>query len=137
MGLNNLIKAFLPKDKVFFSLFEEIGHNLEGMAVDFQAAMEEMDYNKRNAKLAALEDWEHKNDSVTHRVFVELGQNFITPFDREDIHYLATSLDDIADYIYTSAKKIIIYNVAEPDDFMRNLAKVVHESTIVLAKAVY
>jgi len=49
---------------------------------------------------------EHVNDDYTHKIFTELGKNFITPFDREDIHYLATALDDIADYIYASAKKI-------------------------------
>ena len=50
--------------------------------------------------ITKLEDLEHANDELTHNLFTELGRNFITPFDREDIHYLATSLDDIADYIY-------------------------------------
>jgi hypothetical protein len=58
---------------------------------------------------------EHVNDDFTHTIFTELGKNFITPFDREDIHYLATSLDDIADYIYASAKKINFYRV-NPND---------------------
>ena len=46
------------------------------------------------------------NDDHTHKIFTEFGRNFITPFDREDIHTLASALDDIADYIYSSAKKI-------------------------------
>ena len=45
---------------------------------------------------------------VTHQIYVELGKNFITPFDREDIHSLATSLDDIADYIYASTRYIFL-----------------------------
>ncbi|TMO89757.1 DUF47 domain-containing protein, partial [Pseudoalteromonas sp. S3260] len=65
--------------------------------------------------LSQIEDLEHKNDDNTHRIFTELGRNFITPFDREDIHYLASSLDDIADYIFASAKKINFYSV-NPND---------------------
>ena len=94
MGLNSIIKIFLPKDKVFYSIFEQMGANLIEMGAAFRAAIEEENPTKRIQMLRALEDLEHKNDELTHKIFVELGQNFITPFDREDIHYLATSLDD-------------------------------------------
>jgi len=63
-----------------------------------------------------MEGLEHKNDMLTHEIFVELGKNFITPFDREDIHSLATALDDIADYIYASAKKINFYKIEPTSD---------------------
>jgi uncharacterized protein Yka (UPF0111/DUF47 family) len=75
----------------------------------------EPDFEKRGKLIKQVEDMEHVNDEYTHRIFTELGRNFITPFDREDIHYLATALDDIADYIYASAKKINFYHV-NPDD---------------------
>ncbi|MDR6084536.1 putative phosphate transport protein (TIGR00153 family) [Chryseobacterium sp. SORGH_AS909] len=63
--------------------------------------------------LKKMSDYEHKNDELTHEIFVELGKNFITPFDREDIHTLATGLDDIADYIYASTKYIFLYKSPE------------------------
>src|SRR6218665_1481371 len=100
MSLNSIIKIFLPKDRVFYSLFEEVSENLKNMATIFKDAVQETNIAKRNAAIKQLEDLEHKNDDATHRIFLELGQNFITPFDREDIHYLATSLDDVADYIW-------------------------------------
>jgi predicted phosphate transport protein (TIGR00153 family) len=75
----------------------------------------EPDFDKRGKLIQEIEDLEHVNDDYTHTIFTELGKNFITPFDREDIHYLATSLDDIADYIYASAKKINFYRV-NPND---------------------
>ena len=109
MSLNSVIKIFLPKDKVFYSIFEQVAANLKDMGKAFRVAIEETDTTKRTQMLRALEDLEHKNDEHTHRIFVELGQNFITPFDREDIHYLATSLDDAADYIYAASKKIVNY----------------------------
>jgi uncharacterized protein Yka (UPF0111/DUF47 family) len=72
-----------------------------------------------------VEDMEHLNDDYTHQIFTELGKNFITPFDREDIHYLATALDDIADYIYASAKKINFYHVNPNDEGIRKMADLI------------
>jgi uncharacterized protein Yka (UPF0111/DUF47 family) len=61
--------------------------------------------------------------TYTHQIFQELGRNFITPFDREDIHYLATALDDIADYINASAKKINFYKVNPQEQGIQKLAE--------------
>lgn len=137
MGLNSIIKAFLPKDKVFYSIFEQIGTNLKEMGAAFRAAIEETDVTKRNQMLRALEDGEHKNDEFTHKIFVELGQNFITPFDREDIHYLATSLDDVADFIYASSKKMVNYQVREIDVFMKDMVIVIQNSIGALDRALH
>lgn len=137
MGLNSFIKAFLPKDKVFYSIFEQVGANLKEMGAAFRAAIEEENPTKRNQMLRALEDLEHKNDEFTHTIFVELGQNFITPFDREDIHYLATSLDDVADFIYASSKKMVNYQIREIDQYMKDMAIVIQNSIGALTKALH
>jgi len=100
-----LLKFFLPKDKVFYSLFEQASQNLEAIAGKLVTCVNESDYNKRASIIKEMQDLEHQNDELTHNIFMELGRNFITPFDREDIHSLATSLDDVADYIYATAKK--------------------------------
>ncbi len=105
----SILKFFLPKDKVFFSLFEQASGNLESLAGKLVELVNESDYNKRAALVKTMKDLENENDKLTHTIFVELGKNFITPFDREDIHSLATALDDIADYIYATAKKINFY----------------------------
>ena len=67
---------------------------------------------------------------------MELSKNFITPFDREDIHYLATSLDDIADYIYASAKKINFYKVNPNDTGIHKLAELILQGTQETKKVV-
>ena len=105
MAINTFFKIFLPKDKVFFTLFENMAEVVGKMATQLQLMVNESDEDKRAEIAAIIENLEHKNDDFTHNVFTELGRNFITPLDREDIHYLATALDDIADYIYASAKK--------------------------------
>jgi predicted phosphate transport protein (TIGR00153 family) len=108
------MKIFLPKDRIFYTLFEQVGETVVEMGKTLKQLVHENNVEEREKLLTRIEDLEHKNDELTHNIFTELSRNFITPFDREDIHYLATSLDDIADYIFASAKKIIFYKV-DPD----------------------
>jgi predicted phosphate transport protein (TIGR00153 family) len=111
-----ILKFFLPKDRVFYTLFENAGANLETISKKLVLVVNESDYNKRAVLIKEMEDLEHQNDLLTHEIFVELGRNFITPFDREDIHSLASALDDIADYIYAAAKKINFYKIDPTSD---------------------
>lgn len=136
MGFTSIIKLFMPKDRVFYTLFEEVAVILTEMANIFSQAITEADESKRISLLKSLEDLEHKNDDVTHRIYVELGKNFITPFDREDIHSLATSLDDIADYIWGAAKKITNYSIATDDKITASFVVVITKSVAALNKAV-
>lgn len=137
MALGSFLKIFMPKDRVFYSLFEEVTGNLKKMSSTFQEALQETDRSKRDSLLLQLEDLEHKNDEATHRIFIELGQNFITPFDREDIHTLATSLDDIADYMWGSAKRIRNYSIESIDDTMKELADLIGQCVSGLHSAIH
>jgi uncharacterized protein len=114
-GINSILKIFLPKDRIFYQLFESVSAELVKMGDKLKEVVNEPDFDKRGKIIKEIEDMEHVNDDYTHQIFTELGRNFITPFDREDIHYLASALDDIADYIYSAAKKINFYRV-NPDD---------------------
>jgi uncharacterized protein Yka (UPF0111/DUF47 family) len=115
MALNSFLKIFMPKNKVFYELFEKVAGNAAKMGTLLRDIVAEPDFDKRASLISQVEDLEHANDELTHSIFTELGRNFITPFDREDIHYLASSLDDIADFIYAAAKKINFYRV-NPND---------------------
>ncbi|HLK29683.1 MAG TPA: DUF47 family protein [Puia sp.] len=127
MALNSIMKIFMPKDRVFYSLFEEIADGVSVMGKLMKELVSETDYDKRASIISRIEDQEHVNDDLTHRVFTELGRNFITPFDREDIHYLATSLDDICDYIYATAKKINFYKVNPNDTGIQKMADLIDQ----------
>jgi len=113
---SGILKFFLPKDRVFYTLFESASANLEKIAKKLVLVVNEADFNKRAVIIKEMEDLEHENDVLTHNIFLELGRNFITPFDREDIHSLATALDDIADYIYGAGKKINFYKIDPTTD---------------------
>ena len=126
-GFNAFVQLFLPKDKVFYSLFEEVADCVGRMGELLKAVVSEPDYDKRAALILQLENEEHVNDDLTHRIFTELGRNFITPFDREDIHYLASALDDICDYIYAAAKKINFYKVNPNDQGIQKMADLIEQ----------
>jgi len=128
MALNSFLKIFMPKNKVFYELFEKVADNVAKMGRHLRDVVGEPDFDKRAALISRMEDLEHANDELTHNIFTELGRNFITPFDREDIHYLASSLDDIADYIYASAKKINFYRVNPNDTGMQKMSELIEQS---------
>ncbi len=135
-GLNSILKIFLPKDRVFFQLFESVSEELVKMGEKLKEVVNEPDFDKRGQLIQEIEDMEHVNDDYTHNIFTELGKNFITPFDREDIHYLASALDDIADYIYASAKKINFYRVNPTDIGIKKMADLIAVGCVHVHKAV-
>jgi len=132
----SISKLFSPKHNLFYGLFEEVANNGAIMGEQLAALVAEKDYNKRSTMIKPIEDLEHANDELTHRIFTELGRNFITPFDREDIHHLASALDDIADYIYSSAKKIKLYQIDPNDDGIHRLTELIMQSTREVRQAV-
>ncbi len=137
MSFASVLKFFLPKDRIFFSLFEEVSVALEQMGNVFQTALQEKDFTKRDAMLRTLERFEHKNDETTHRIFIELGHNFITPLDREDIHYLASSLDDIADYIWGAAKRVVNYQINDEYNTLPAFAEIICKSIAAIKISIY
>jgi len=134
MKIGNIFQIFQPKDKVFFVLFERVCDNLVAMSHDFKTGLENFDL-KDSSMLEKMRTYEHKNDDITHEIFVELGKNFITPFDREDIHELATGLDDIADYIYSSAKYIYLYKSPKESSY-KEFSSLIHNACIEIFSAI-
>src|SRR5215831_5746707 len=136
MALNSFLKIFMPKNKVFYELFESVSENAAKMSSLLRDVVGEADFDKRTAIINQIEDLEHANDELTHSIFTELGRNFITPFDREDIHYLASALDDIADYIYASAKKINFYRINPNDIGIQKMADLIDQGCEQIKNAV-
>jgi len=136
MGFNSIMKLFMPKDQVFYSIFEEVADNVHLMGKTLKAVVSEVDFDRREELINTLENQEHINDELTHQIYTELGRNFITPFDREDIHYLATALDDICDYIYSSAKKINFYKVNPNDTGIQKMADLIEQGSEQIMHAV-
>ena len=136
MPRNSFMKIFMPKNRIFYDLFEKVADNVATMGTKLKQVIGEPDFDKRAVIITQMEDIEHDSDELTHRVFTELSRNFITPFDREDIHYLASALDDVVDTIYASAKKINFYRVNPIDSGLQKLADMIEQSTVQVRNAV-
>ncbi len=136
-GINSFMKLFLPKDRIFYQLFQEVSVTSLEMAVLLKKMVTEPTFEVREQIVHQIEDLEHKNDDLTHKIFTELSRNFITPFDREDIHYLASAMDDVADYIFASAKKINFYRVDPSHESFSKMAELIIQACENIKVAVY
>lgn len=124
-----LFSMFAPKSGKFFDAFALSTANLVAMSAKFKELLDAKDEALRETIVREIRELEHVGDEITHNIFTELSRNFITPFDREDIHYLATSLDDVADLINGTASRISLYQLTEIDQVMHSLSSVLHRQT--------
>ena len=85
----------LPKDTVFFDLFENLVQHVVTSAKQLQRLVAE--FPKIEPSLQMIRNEEHEADNLAHQALDRLDRTFITPFDREDIHTLVGNLDDIID----------------------------------------
>ena len=136
MKLSSLFSFMVPKNGLFFDLFAEDTANLVDQAKKFNQLFLTTDKNELNAIIRDIREYEHKGDEMTHKIFLELADNFITPFDREDIHALATSIDDIADYINGCASRIQLYGVTEFSKSMELMSEVLLKQVMEIDKAI-
>ncbi|MCK9611360.1 MAG: DUF47 family protein [Bacteroidales bacterium] len=112
MGINKVFQFFVPKEKKFFPLFEGVAENLEKGAILLnKLVLLIKNDDEKHSIVTQIKQCEEKGDDFTHTIFDELNKTFITPFDREDIQTLTSSLDDVMDYINSCAKRIELYKI--------------------------
>jgi hypothetical protein len=114
------IKLF-PKGGEFFELFERSAARVHECAEAFRDLVE--NYTDVERKVAHIKDLEHACDKITHETMERLNKTFITPLDREDIHALITSLDDICDMIDATAIRVKIYKVDRMTEPLKDQAR--------------
>lgn len=137
MAIDRIFALFSPKDRKFFPLFEKATENLLNASRVLVEALQTSAPERRRELLKEIERLEHQGDNITHMILHELSANFITPFDREDIHALATVLDDVLDYIHGSAKRIELYKIDTITPPMVKLAELIYKSAEELNVAVH
>lgn len=123
----------IPRDNTFFDMFAQMSENLIAGArvmVDLFA-----DYKDVDSKIAEIRRIERTGDEMTHAVLTKLNSTFITPFDREDIHQLASSLDDVLDFLNAAGARIIMYRITNPPPAALDLARLILLQTQELHRA--
>jgi uncharacterized protein len=124
----------IPHETKFFELFAELsGYLTEGAKLLRGILDDPRDLDMRVEQVQAIE---HKGDRATHAIITKLNQSFITPFDREDIHKLASSLDDVLDFTNATANRLALYKITDPPPAAAELAGIIVLQSEELTRAV-
>jgi predicted phosphate transport protein (TIGR00153 family) len=124
----------IPKDASFFRMFSEMSDNLIAGARTLVDVFAEHQNVER--KIETIRNLEHVGDDLTHAILIKLNQTFITPFDREDIHQLASKLDDVLDLIHAASTRLQMYRIENPPAAAGELAKIILKQCQEAQKAV-
>jgi hypothetical protein len=136
MNLKKLIQQLLPRDEKFFTMLEESTANLL-IGSEILNKLASSKNSRQQAKLVEeIKEIEHRGDTITHKIFSELNATFVTPLDREDIHLLASALDDILDHIDGSAQRLVLYSIKKFPPAMIRLCDVLHLSILELQRGI-
>lgn len=124
----------LPRETKFFDMFEDMSSNLILGATAIADLLR--NFQDTSGYVKKIKDIEHRGDEITHAVFVKLNSTFITPFDREDIHTLASSLDDVLDFINAAADRIMLYKISAAPPAAFEIAQIIVKQSEALSRAV-
>jgi hypothetical protein len=124
----------MPRETKFFDMFAAMAENLTHGARLMVELLE--NYENVPARVRAIKDIEHRGDDMTHALLTKLNQTFITPFDREDIHRLASSIDDVLDFINAAGERLVLYKISNPPEPAAALAKLIVRQSDQIAAAV-
>jgi predicted phosphate transport protein (TIGR00153 family) len=125
---------FLPKEEQFFKLFEaQAAYNTAAVK-----AFKELvnNWDSRSPAFERIREIEHEADITTHEIYDKLNRTFITPFDREDIHALASEMDDIVDLVQSLCNRMRLYHIGHSTPDLAQLVDILDQATDAIRKAV-
>jgi predicted phosphate transport protein (TIGR00153 family) len=124
----------IPRETKFFELFEKMASNVTDGARLLREILQT--FENVEVQVQKIKDIEHAGDDMTHAVMTKLNQTFITPFDREDIHRLASSLDDVLDFVNAAGQRLVLYKIRRVPGPAAELAGLIVRQAEELTKAV-
>ena len=126
---------FLPRDEKFYDFFEASARKVMEGATQLEDLIR--DFKEVQVKAKKIKDTEHEGDVITHDTIEMLNLTFVTPLDREDIHNLITSLDDVLDYIEACAERLSLFKIGKTNEEAVLLVGVLVQCVKELAQAVF
>lgn len=126
---------FFPKETDFFEIFDRASVNVTKAASLLVALMENFDNLEARSK--EIYEVEQEGDILTHEIMKKLNKSFITPIDREDLHALAASMDDVLDLIWGAVDRLVIFKIRESTPDAVKISKDLLATTEVMHKAIH
>ena len=131
--MSGLLSKILPRESSFFDLFIGQGATVQEGAKALLDLVE--NFTDVTGKVERIKEIEHRGDTITHDVMTRLNQTFITPLDQEDIHRLASHVDDVLDLIDAAASRLLIFNVDRIRPGVPELVSTLVQTTEQVAQA--
>jgi len=128
------MKSFFPKQIDFFELFDHAARNVIKGASLLVAVLQDMDNLEMISK--EVRDSEKEGDMMTHDIMKRLNKTFVTPIDREDLHALATKIDDVIDMIWACVERFTLFRLSVPTKEAIDMAKEILTTTEMMSKAI-
>ncbi len=136
MNFSGLLKYFVPKEKKFYAMFNHAAENTIEASAALVKLFNSSELEDRRALGLTIKAIEKKGDEFTNRIFDVLNQSFITPFDREDINELTSTIDDVVDLIYSLSGKVEVYRCTVFSTFMKEMVGLIHQGCLQIKVAV-
>jgi predicted phosphate transport protein (TIGR00153 family) len=136
MNFSGLLKYFIPKEKKFYAMFNHAAENTIEASAALVKLFNSSELEDRRALGLTIKAIEKKGDEFTNRIFDVLNQSFITPFDREDINELTSTIDDVVDLIYSLSGKVEVYRCTVFSTFMKEMVGLIHQGCLQIKVAV-
>ncbi len=124
MKVDTIIKWFMPKEERFHDLLERDTLNLQRATRLFAEIASSASLEERRVKTVSLKAIEHDGDQLTRQIFEALNSTFITPLDREDLRLIASDLDDILDLVEGVAQSLVMFELADSPEALRQFATI-------------
>jgi uncharacterized protein Yka (UPF0111/DUF47 family) len=134
--LDRIVNWLLPRENRFFVFLDSMAEKMvqaAGILSELRSAPD----GQFKVVAERLRELEHEADEIAHLLYDELDRNFVTPLDREDLHALTSTLDDVVDVIESTAARMSIYALPRLTDPMRELIRIIEESSKQVAKAIH
>jgi uncharacterized protein len=126
--------SLFPRKVAFFDMFSEAAEN---MVVGSRLLKEMMEgYQDIEQKAREIKRVESAGDAITHTIFRNLNQTFITPIDREDIYALTSGIDDVLDMIEATADRLVVFKIEKPTQEAIKLADIIYRSAEELGRGI-
>lgn len=136
MNLSNLLKYFVPKEKKFYTMFNDAAVNCIETAEELKNLFNSTTIEEQKTIRLKIKTLEKKGDEITNRIFDALNHTFITPFDREDINELTNTIDDVVDLIHSIAGKVEFYKLASFSKYMQEMVNEIQKGCYQIQIAV-
>ncbi|WP_231462380.1 DUF47 domain-containing protein [Pedobacter sp. Leaf132] len=134
--MNQIFSLFIPKDRTFQPLFETGAKNLINISEALVLYLRSKDQSVKDRLSKEIKNMEAVGDKATNTIYDELNNNFIVPFDKQDVHALATSIDDIADEILSILTKIELYQLIDFKEPIVKFAEIICKMCTILSVSI-